>query len=111
LSGRTRRRKQEKRSTPKGYIYAEFVVTDAEAWAKYLPLAQASIAEFGAHACVAGDIEVVEGDLSDRCISILEFESPEAARASYDSPGYQAAKAARLNAARLTALLFPGPEA
>jgi uncharacterized protein (DUF1330 family) len=97
---------------PKGYIYAEFEVTDAVAWRTYVPLAQASLADFGARAVVeVGDAEVLEGDLGGRRISILEFESPDEARRWYRSSQYQAAKATRLNAARLTALLLFGPEA
>jgi uncharacterized protein (DUF1330 family) len=97
---------------PKGYIYAEFEVSDAAAWRQYVPLAQASLTEAGARALVGvSDPEVLEGDLGGRRISILEFESPEKARDWYHSPQYQAAKATRLNAARLTALLFSGPEA
>jgi uncharacterized protein (DUF1330 family) len=92
-------------------VYAEFELTDAGAWRKYVPLAQASLAEFGARYVVGGgDPEVLEGDLGGRRISILEFESPEKARDWYHSPQYQAAKATRLDAARLTALLFSGPK-
>lgn len=96
---------------PKGYIYAEFEVTDAGAWEKYVPLAQASLAEFGArHVVGGGDPEALEGDLGGRRISIIEFESPEKARGWYHSPQYQAAVAMRLTAANLTALLLSGPE-
>jgi uncharacterized protein (DUF1330 family) len=35
----------------KGYIYAEFKVSDNAAWRKYVPLAQASLTEAGARAC------------------------------------------------------------
>jgi uncharacterized protein (DUF1330 family) len=96
---------------PKGYIYAEFEITDAEAWAKYVPLSLASLAEYGARNVFGGGgPEVLEGDLGDRRISILEFESPEEARRWYHSPQYQAAKATRLSAASLTTLLLSGPE-
>ncbi len=96
---------------PKAYIYAEFEVTDAVAWRTYVPLAQASLADFGARSVVeVGDPEVLEGDLAGRRISILEFESPEEARRWYNSPQYRAAKATRLNAARLTAVLLFGRE-
>jgi uncharacterized protein (DUF1330 family) len=96
---------------PKGYIYAEFDVTNAERWGKYVPLALASLAEVGARFVVGGgDPEVLEGDLGGRRISILEFESPEKAREWYHSPQYHAAKATRLTAANVTALLLSGPE-
>jgi uncharacterized protein (DUF1330 family) len=63
---------------PKGYIYAEFEVTDAGAWEKYVTLSQASLAGLGARNVFGGgDPGVLEGDLGGRRISILEFESPE----------------------------------
>lgn len=96
---------------PKGYIYAEFEVTDPGDWEKYVPLAQASLAEFGARYVVrGGDPEVLEGDSGSRRISILEFESPEKARRWYHSPQYQAAKATRITAANVNVLLLSGPE-
>jgi uncharacterized protein (DUF1330 family) len=94
----------------KGYIYAEFEVTDAGAWEKYVLLSQASLAGFGARNVFGrGGREILEGDLGRRRISLLEFESPEEARRWYYSPEYQAAIATRLTAAKLTALLLSGP--
>ena len=96
---------------PKGYIYAEFEVTDPRGWGEYVPLAQASLTEFGARYVVrGGSPEALEGDAGGRRMSILEFESPEQARRWYNSPQYQAAKAARLGAANVTVLLLTGPE-
>ncbi len=61
----------------KGYIYAEFEVTDAGAWEKYVLLSQASLAGFGARNVFGrGGREILEGDLGRRRISLLEFESP-----------------------------------
>jgi uncharacterized protein (DUF1330 family) len=60
------------RSMPKGFIYAEFEVTDLAAWEKYVPRAQASLAEFGARYVVrGGDPEVLEGDPAARRISVI----------------------------------------
>jgi uncharacterized protein (DUF1330 family) len=57
-------------SMPKGYIYAAFGVTDPSGGEKYVPLAQASLAEFGARYIVrSGDPEVLEGDSGARRIS------------------------------------------
>ncbi|MFL5289668.1 MAG: DUF1330 domain-containing protein [Rhodopila sp.] len=91
----------------KDYIYAEFEITDAEAWAKYVPLAQAGLADFRARYIVrGGDPELLEGDHGDRRVSVLEFESRKRARDWYYSPQYQAAKAVRHSAARVTVILF-----
>jgi uncharacterized protein (DUF1330 family) len=96
---------------PRGYIYAEFEVTDPLEWERYVPLAQASLAEFGARYVVrGGDPEVLEGNPDGRRISILEFESREKARQWYHSSEYQAAKAVRLTAGRVNVLLLSGPE-
>jgi len=98
-------------SMPKGYIYAEVEVTDPGAWEKYVSLAQASLAEYGArHVVHGGDPAVLEGNPGGRRISILEFESREQARRWYNSPQYQAAKATRLTAATVNALLLSGHE-
>jgi uncharacterized protein (DUF1330 family) len=95
----------------KGYICAEFEITDPKGWEKYVPLAQASLTEFGARYVVRGDSpEVLEGDSGGRRISVLEFETPEQARRWYNSPQYQAAKAARSAAANVNVLLLSGPE-
>lgn len=96
----------------KGYIYAEFEVTHLPAWEKYVPLAQASLAEFGARYVVrGGNPEVLEGDPGARRISVIEFESRENAREWYNSPKYQAAKAMRQSAGNVNVLLLSGPEA
>lgn len=95
----------------KGYIYAEFEVTDLAAWEKYVPLAQASLPQFGAHYVVrGGDPEVLEGDPGARRISVIEFESRENAREWYYSPQYQAAQAMRQTAGNVNVLLLSGPK-
>jgi uncharacterized protein (DUF1330 family) len=101
----------ESQAMPKGYIYADFRVTDPERWRAYVALTQESLVGTGARYVVrGGDGEALEGDLEGRGVAILEFESRDAARAWYDSPRYQAAKAARLGAGDVTVLLLSGPE-
>jgi uncharacterized protein (DUF1330 family) len=95
----------------KGYIYADFVVTDPEKWRTYVELTQASLVGSGARYVVrGGDPEALEGELAGRGVAVLEFESREAARGWYDAPAYQAAKAARLGAGHVTVLLLSGPD-
>jgi uncharacterized protein (DUF1330 family) len=95
----------------KGYISAEFEVIDVADWEKYVPLAQASLAEFGTRYVVrGGNPEVLEGDAGSRGISILEFESREKAREWYYSPQYQAAKATRLGGANVNVVWLCGPD-
>ena len=77
-----------------------------------MPLAQASLAEFGARYVVrGGNPEVLEGQPPvDRRLSILEFENRERAAEWYRSPQYQAAKAVRQRAATVNVTLLSGPE-
>ena len=95
----------------KGYICAEFEVIDAVEWQRYVPLAQASLANFGARYVVrGGDPEALEGNATGRRLSIIEFESRERASEWYHSPQYQAAKAVRQLAATVTVTLLSGGE-
>ncbi len=84
---------------PKGYWIALVDVHDTAAYDLYRQANAAPFAEYGARFLArGGPQEVVEGQARKRSV-ILEFPTIEAARACYASPGYQAAKALRLNAA------------
>ena len=77
------------------YVIAEIEVENAEGYAEYMPLADASLAKHGGRFLVrGGKTGVFEGEWSDRII-ILEFGSLDAARAWYYSDDYQAAAAIR----------------
>jgi uncharacterized protein (DUF1330 family) len=61
---------------PKGYIYADFQVTDPAKWDAYVRLTQVGLVGSGARFVVrSGDPEVLESDLGGRGVAILEFES------------------------------------
>jgi uncharacterized protein (DUF1330 family) len=77
------------------YVIAEIEVENADGYAEYLPLAEASIARHGGRFLVrGGKTGVFEGVWSDRIV-ILEFDSLDAARAWYYSDDYQAAATLR----------------
>lgn len=75
----------------KGYWIAHGRVDDAEKYDLYRAANAAPLAEFGGRFLVRGGVRMIaEGDAKPRTV-IIEFPSYDAARACYDSPGYQAA--------------------
>jgi uncharacterized protein (DUF1330 family) len=80
---------------PKGYWIAHVDVRDPAAYEAYKAANAKPFARFGARFLVRGGAhEVREGQARPRTV-VIEFPSYEAARACYDSPEYQAAKALR----------------
>ncbi|WP_102225018.1 DUF1330 domain-containing protein [Acidimangrovimonas sediminis] len=80
---------------PKGYWVAHVDVDDPEVYALYRDANAAPFAEYGARFLVRGPAqEQREGHCRARTV-VIEFPSIEAARACYESAGYQAAKAIR----------------
>lgn len=94
----------------KGYWVAQVDIDDAEAYQAYVAANAAPFARFGARFLVRGGKgDVVEGVVRQKVV-VLEFPSVEAARACYDSPEYQAAKALREPAARADLVIIEGYE-
>jgi uncharacterized protein (DUF1330 family) len=76
---------------PKGYWIAHGRVDDPEAYDAYRAANAAPLAEYGGRFLVRGGArELREGEAKPRTV-VIEFPSYEAARACYDSPGYQVA--------------------
>lgn len=93
----------------KGYWIVTANISDPEGFAPYREAAGPVIAAHGGHAIVRGDVtELVEGVSHGRPF-IVEFPSYEAARACFESPGYQAAMELRRDAARFDIVLAQGP--
>jgi uncharacterized protein (DUF1330 family) len=83
-------------------------ITDAEAFAAYGPLAAAARGDHPLKPLAFyGDLETLEGEPADGVV-LLEFPTVEAAKAWYDSPAYQAAKAQRLKGADYRIILVQG---
>ncbi len=79
----------------KGYWVAHVDVRDATAYEAYRQANAVAFAKYGARFLVrGGDHEVREGQMKARTV-VIEFPSYDAAKACYDSPEYQAAKALR----------------
>ncbi len=88
-----------KEATPayaQGYVTSEVLIADEQLAAEYRELAAASIAEYGGRYLVRGaDIDVVEGQATNRRLVIVEFASLERARAWSDSASYAPARQLR----------------
>ncbi len=93
---------------PKGYIIANIRVEDPEGYEIYRANNAAIFARHGARVLVrGGPQEVLEGEFLPRTV-VIEFDSPEAARAMYDDPDYTENKAIRQGAAQSHLLLVEG---
>lgn len=80
---------------PKGYWVAHVSVDDPAAYEGYRTANAMAFQKYGARFVVrGGPQEVREGQARPRTV-VIEFPTIEAARACFDSPEYQAAKAIR----------------
>ena len=90
------------------YLVAEVEVTDMETFKRYLPLAAASVKQYGGEYLARGEnIEVLEGPPVKRMV-ITKFENAEAARRWYESPQYAEAKALRLKSSNIRIVMIEG---
>lgn len=91
------------------YIIADSNVTDPAAYEQYRARVPAAIAKHGGRFLArGGEVAVLEGAWSPRRVVVIEFPSLEAAKAFYDSPEYQAARALRAGAATIDMLAVAG---
>ena len=94
---------------PSAYILANVDVTDPVQYEQYKKLSTIAMQAHGAEVCVRGGAtQVLEGDWTPHRLVLLRFPTAEAARTFYDSPEYQAAKAARQGAATMRMVLIEG---
>ena len=96
---------------PKGYLFAEFEVRDAEAFEKYRAHVGAIAASFGGSYVVRrAEPEVLDGEWTPKRLVIIAFDSPERVRAFYDSPEYRAILPHRLASTEGHVLLLAGAD-
>jgi uncharacterized protein (DUF1330 family) len=82
-------------SMTKAYWVAHVDVKDPEGYTAYIRANAAAFAKYGAKFIIRGGPQVqVEGSARSRTV-VIEFADLATARACYDSPEYQAAKALR----------------
>jgi uncharacterized protein (DUF1330 family) len=94
----------------KAYWVAQMDVTDPAAYDRYRAANGAAFAKFGARFVIRGGAQEVKEGASRARTVVIEFPSLEAARACYDSPEYQAAKALRAGASEGHLIIVPGWE-
>ena len=93
---------------PKGYWIARVDVRDAEGYKDYVAAAKHAFERFGAvFLARGGEHHEAEGTSRRRNV-VIEFSSLAQARACYDSPEYQAAKAIRQRYADSDIVLVEG---
>ena len=78
------------------YLVCRVEVRDMETYAKYAAHSPGIVAQHGGRFLVrGGEIQALEGEPFDGRLVIVEFPNAAAAKAFYNSPEYQAAKAIR----------------
>jgi uncharacterized protein (DUF1330 family) len=91
------------------YFVAQVQINDADTYAKYVEAAGPSFVAGSAKPIAVDDnVEPIEGEWHGGKTVILQFEDEATFRAWYDSDEYQAAKAIRLPAVELNAVLVHG---
>ena len=80
---------------PKGYWVVRVSVHNQERYPEYLAAAKPAFERYGANFIVrGGSFDAMEGTSRDRNV-VVEFRDLATAKACYESPEYQAAKAIR----------------
>jgi uncharacterized protein (DUF1330 family) len=78
------------------FLIVESQITDAEKFKAYMAAAPAAVKQFaGEYLVRGGRMHVLEGDWQPPRLTVLRFPSFDEAKAMYDSPAYQAARALR----------------
>lgn len=90
------------------YVIAQLHVHNAEMYREYARQVAPTIEPFGGRLLVADRAEVLEGDLPSSRIVIGEFPTLDAARAWYESPGYEAIRPLRQQSTRGTVSIVEG---
>jgi uncharacterized protein (DUF1330 family) len=91
------------------YIVVDCEVTDPVRYEDYKKLAQTAIAKHGGRYLVrGGETKILEGSWKPHRIVVVEFPSANAIKRFYASPEYQAARAKREGAARMSIVAVEG---
>jgi uncharacterized protein (DUF1330 family) len=91
------------------YVIVDVEILDAEIYESYKKLVPASIEQYGGRFLVrGGKVETLEGAWSPGRFVMLEFPSPERAKAWYESAEYAPAKALRHKSSQSHLILAEG---
>ena len=95
----------------KGYFFVEVEIADPAAYEAYRTKVPDIIAAHGGRILVrGGDPQPLDGVIPQRRRVIVEFDSPDAVKAFYNSDAYQAVRPIRLNASDGFVCLLTGAE-
>jgi uncharacterized protein (DUF1330 family) len=91
------------------YVIVETEIYDPDQYAQYQAASPDAVHAGGGRFVVrGGELAVLEGDWNPQRLVILEFPDLEAAKAWYESPKYEQAKALRAGAANLRMVAVQG---
>ena len=94
---------------PKGYMIFTMVIHDHAGFETYVQKALPTLIQSGGRPIIVDDHpELIEGRWHGTRTAILEFDSVDAARAWYQSPGYQAIAGERHRAAETNVVIVGG---
>jgi uncharacterized protein (DUF1330 family) len=97
------------KNTMAAYIITNAEVFDPDAYGEYGKLAPDAISKYGGEFLARGGrAEVLEGSWTPHRIVVVKFDSIEQAKAMYNSPEYQAARAEREGAADFNMIVVEG---
>jgi uncharacterized protein (DUF1330 family) len=92
----------------KGYWIVRVSIHDRDRYPDYLAAAKPAFEKFGAHFIVSGGpFDSMEGTSRDRNV-VVEFKDLTTAKACYQSPEYQAAKAIRQKCSEADFIIIEG---
>jgi len=93
----------------KAYVIVDVKINDPQRYEEYKKLTPASLVPFdGKFVVRGGTTETLEGDWEPGRIVVLEFPSPERAKAWWSSSGYAPAKAIRQAASHTRMIVVEG---
>ena len=95
----------------KGYVIADLEVHDPEGMSEYSKQVPSVVEAYGGRYLVrGGNVETREGDWTPNRFVVLEFDSPEQARAWYESDDYRDLKEQRLRCSRGSLVIAEGAQ-
>jgi uncharacterized protein (DUF1330 family) len=91
------------------YVISNVTILDAQKHGRYSQAGTPAVAKYGGRFLVKGGApEALEGEWQPQRMTIVEFDTAEAARAFYNSPEYQGAREFRRGAAEFNLVLVEG---
>ena len=95
----------------KGILIARFKISNPESYRRYAAISGPAVkAAGGRYLAVGAPQAVLEGDEPSDRVAVVEFDSPDKARAFYDSAAYQQARSERQDGVDARIVVMGGPD-